>query len=67
MTVVELIDILCHYPQDMRVVCHDGEHEDFFDIKGVYPKDANHVTDPHPHEKVLKLSPFEDGSSWDGA
>lgn len=63
MNVKELIEKLAAHPDDMRVVCHDGEYEDFFDIEATYVvPDAVNRTD----ERVLKLSPFEDGAEWDG-
>lgn len=63
MTVAELIAKLQEMPPDMRVVCHDGEYEDYFDIKDIYVVEARRVAEIYPGENVLKLSPFGDGKN----
>lgn len=63
MNIKELKAKLSEYPDDMRVVAHDGEYEDFYDIQDIYPVDAARVTEQSPGEKVLKLSPFDDGAN----
>lgn len=61
MTVFELIEKLKEFPPQMRVVCHDGEYEDFYDIKDIYLVHGAQVKEQYPDEQVLKLSPFDDG------
>lgn len=61
MTIIELIEKLAEFPPDMRVVAHDGEYVDFWDIKDIYVVDTGHVSDGPPNPKALKLSPFDDG------
>lgn len=60
MTVAELITKLQEFPQEMRVVGHDGEYKDFFDITDIYTTEAANVKELFPGEMVLKLSPFDE-------
>lgn len=52
MTVAELIAKLQEMPQDMRVVCHDGEYDDFWAIEAV-----QQLT--YSDDTYVQISPFE--------
>lgn len=63
MTVAELVAKLQEFPAEMRVVAHDGEYEDFWDIKDIYLIRSGLAREGLQSHEVLKLSPFDDGKS----